>query len=717
MAIAKKYQDELEDLKECVRESYKYFKENREYFNTMRKFVLQSNLTPDDISNIEELNRPPLQFNLTEAYVSRLLGEYAKQEPNTEVFANPSDNPPDADMVDCVEGHMRHIFNEFSSNENYRDTMTGGYSVIKLDYDYENENSFDHKISVKRVYDPLLTLFDPTARESHKGDGDFCAELYPMTEKDLKEMGYEIEIPETTTNTSVDGFKWNYKVGGKKVTLVCDYYKKKKKKVKLLKLSDNSSRTEKEYENILDDYAKNRIEQPPSVVKQRYSLQTTICRYRFVENELLEYTETSFSILPLIFVDGNSALIRENGENSEAKQIVKAYVHNARDIQRLMNMTGQQLAHSIETMVDHKMKIAMESVPKQYQEAYVDVQYPGNYIYKAYDDQGRPLPPPQEVTKMPLPPEVVSTFNGSSQLMQNILGDFNPNLGVNKNDMSGVAMIEGITQSNSGAMPYIVKMLESLQQLAKGILDLIPKLYVTPRSIPIMTADNKRGFILINSNKVPQDGKKYKNTKPINISYSASDLGVVLKPGVNFQVQQQRALQTIIPLTQALPAFASIINGKGLPILFDNLEIRGADRLKVLAEEQVEQQQMMQKLQQSGKLPQNNPQMLKIQLEQQKMTLDNQIKQAELELKQQQLQDERFKVAADLVSSHQDNVVQMAKVKTERAVHGANIALQAHDQIHRHQSDAIDHVKDITNMANDFNQQQQSQVQSEPENI
>jgi len=275
--------------------------------------------------------------------------------------------------------------------------------------------------------------------------------------------------------------------------------------------------------------------------------------------------------------------------------------------------------------------------------------------------------------------------------------------------MSGVAMIEGITQSNSGAMPNIVKMLEALQQLAIGILDLIPKLYVTPRSIPIMTGENKRAFVLINTNKVPQNGDKYQNKKPIKISYCASDLGVVIKPGVNFEVQKQRALQTMISLTQALPAFAGIVNGKGLPILCDNLEIRGADRLKVIAEEQVQQQQ--------SKTPPPNPAMLKLQLEQQKMQLDNQIKQAELQLKQQQLQDERFKVAADLVSSHQDDVIQMEKVKTERAVHGANMVLDTHDQIHRHRTDAVNHAKDLMNMAQaDRHHQDQMNSQMESQN-
>ena len=708
--VAKRYQDDLKDIQENVRNSYKYFRKNREYFNNTRRFVLETNLNDDDKHVLDQLNRPILQFNTLEAYESRLLGEYSKQQASIEVFANPTDNPPDPEMVEYIEGHMRAIFQQYDSYEVYRDQLTGGYSAIKLSYDYENDLSFNHKIEIKRVYDPLLCGWDETSREKHKGDGQYCYELFPLTEDDIKEMNYDIDVKAINPSRDESGFQWCYKIGDKKIIMVCDFYKKKKKRIKIFRLSDNSVRTEAEYKRILDIYEKKQIvPQAPSIIGARYSMQTTICRYRFVQDQVISYSETAFPILPIVFVDGNSVLLKDDAGEYGVKQVVKGYTHNATDAQRLMNLSGQQLANSIQTIVEHKMKIALESVPKGYESSYFDVQYPGNYIFKAYTDDGRQLPPPQEVTKMPIPPEVVSTFMGASQLIQNILGSYDAQLGINKTQLSGVAIVEGATQSNATAMPYIVNLLASLQQVANGIIDLIPKLYVTPRSIPIVTAENKRAFVLVNTGAVPQNGKKFKNTKPIRISYNVADLGVTVKPGVNFEVQKQRALETLISLSQALPAFASIVNGQGLPILCDNLEIRGADRLKVIAEQQVQmqqaQQQQQQQQQQQGSSPQFNPAIQNIALQQQKLMLDNQNKQAEIQLKQVQLQNERMKINADYASSRQDNAVQLAKVSTERAVHAGDLALRTHDQLHRHTSDAIEHAKDLLEMGkSDLNQ-------------
>lgn len=697
--IAKAYREELPELREGVRESYRFLEKARKKFNDVRKFVLKSNITEADKANLKELKKPVLEFNALEAYVSRLLGEFAAQEPSLEVQAQPLDNPPDADMVDYVEGHLRSIFQKFNRYEIYRDQLTGGFSAIRLCYDYESDMSFNHCIYAERVYDPLLIGFDPIAREKHKGDGEYCFELYPKTEDELKEM-YPGIIFSSAEGIGGNDFKWSYTIGNKKIHLLCEFYKKKKKKIKIHRLSDNSVVTESQYQKILENYEQTqKFAQPPAIIETRKTKQTIICCYVFTENQLLEVYDTDYSILPIIFVDGNSVLIRQESENSDVEQIVKPYVENAVDIQRLKNLSGQQLADGIETMIQHKMKVALESIPPKYLEQYTNVQYAGNYIYKAYKDDGTPLPAPQEVVKVPLPPEIMNTFTGCDQMMQAILGSYDATLGINKNQLSGIAIENGATQSNATAMPYIVNLLCSLQQLANGILDLIPKLYVTPRSIPIITAENKKAFVLINTTSVPQDGKKYENKKPIRISYNAQDLHVIVKPGVNFEVQQQRALDTTLSLAQTLPSFASILNGKGLPILFENINVRGADRWRLLAEQQVEIQEKQQALQQQQGQAQFNPILQKLQLEQQKLQLENQVKQVELSLKQQELENDKIKMGIDYAANLQDNQVQLEKAKTERQVHEDNITLKAHEHIHRQSSDMINHAKDIVEMA------------------
>ncbi|CAB4127222.1 hypothetical protein UFOVP85_61, partial [uncultured Caudovirales phage] len=76
--VAKRYQDNLARIKKVVRNTHDYFKDNYDRYNEFRKFVFESSLTEDEITLLMTMNRPQLEFNVLEAYISRLLGEFSK---------------------------------------------------------------------------------------------------------------------------------------------------------------------------------------------------------------------------------------------------------------------------------------------------------------------------------------------------------------------------------------------------------------------------------------------------------------------------------------------------------------------------------------------------------------------------------------------------------------------------------------------------------------
>lgn len=707
MAIAQTHQSRLKDIKSKILDSYVYFEKNREYYNTTRKFVLKTNITPQLQSELEKLSRPVLQFNALEAYVSRQLGEFAKQVPGIEVSSEPSEKMPNPAEVSFVENYMRGVIKDLDSYSIYRDSLTGGFSCIKVWTEYENSHSFNQKICAGRVYDPLLVGFDSAAQKSHKGDGSYCFEIIPLTEDQFREL-YPNEDIENCFNGAMEGFRWGYTAGKKRIILVCDFYEKRTRKVKLYRLSDNRSRTKKQYEEILAQY-ENKFEQAPSIIDERISDIPYVCRYRLTSESVLEYKESDFCGLPLIFVDGNSVLVRREGANSDIEEISKAYVHNALDSQRLRNVSGQTIANEIESMVQHKMKIALESIPTGYEKAYRNPQKASNYIYKAYKDgTDTPLPAPQEVVKMPLPPEVLNTFMGSDQLIQSALGSYDATMGINKADISGKAIIEGATQSNAAAMPYIVNYLAAIEQMANIILDLIPKYLITPRSVPIVTPEGKREHVSIND---PNDPKSLK------IQYTPSDLKITMKPGVNFDVQKNRALMTLEGLSQAFPSINQMLNENGLPIIFDNLDIKGADQLKVMAEEFTQQQkaqkEQMMKMQQQGQM--QNPEMMKLQLENQKAQAKDQNEKAELGLKQQEVnikqQEADIKqqtanlqgvmAQVDAINKRLDSIVELKKNETERQVHGLNAAITKEENDRKHVMNVAGHNHKVSKEAFD----------------
>lgn len=702
----------LTRIKKNINDSYVYFKKNREYFNSMRNFVFNTTITDAQRSALEELDRPIIEFNVVEAFISRLLGEFSKQTPGVSVHAEPTVSVAPESTIKVVQGHMRHILTGLRSNEIYKDQLSGGFSCMKIWTEYENSKTFKQKICLDRVFDPLLCGFDPAAQKPHKGDGSYCFEIIPLTEAQFRAIYGNDVVLEGCYKGALEGFKWGYKSNRKNTIMLCNYYEKKSTRTRLFELPGGICLTEAEYNEMLKMYAENNdIAQPPIPINKRWTQIPKIYRYQIIATQILECVETDLSILPLVFVDGNSITIRKDGDGGTIEQLTRSYVHNAIGPQKLKNLAGQTIANHIENLVEHKMKVSLESVPVQYEEAYTNVQSASNYIYKQYSDDGtQQYNPPEEVVKVPLPPEIMNAYMSAEQTIQASLGSYDAALGINKNQLSGVAIVEGATQSNAAAMPFVVNYLASLQQCAEGVLDLIPKYYVTPRSVPVLNDDDKKEHVSINGSDI--------NSPRMN--FNSADLKVIVSAGVNFEVQQTRALQMLIELSNALPGMAQLINNpKGLSILADNLIIRGADQIKSMAEEATKDMEE-QKQQMQNQPPAPNPLQQKMALEQAKIMSKDQNEKSLIGIKNKEADTNRIKVLAKNQNEKLRVALQAERDDTERMVHGISLGIQnksADTQIAKQMIDSATNLIDdnpiVPTTAKEASQMSQVQPQAQ----
>lgn len=614
--------EKLAYLQKCVDESREYFQENIDRYNEFMRFVFKTSLTEQDLNTLDAVGKPTIEFNIVEAFISRLRGEFAKQEPSLTVRA--ADGIPISmltpnfiQLIDVIEAHLRATFFDAANDKLeyniYSDLLAGGWSVLQVYTDYVSERSFEQNIYVDRVFDPTLTGFDPLARQSHKGDGRYCFMLYPFTKEQFEEEFGKDKAGDFKFTRDNTGFSWSFKNEKEDIVLICEFYEKVKKKVKLIKLSNGHAVTEKEYTDFLKDWeAEGRIEQPPIPVgNPRTTHIESIVRYRFCENQVLDKVQTNYKYLPLVFVDGNSVTLN-NGSMSQ--QMTRPYVYHAKGIQQLKNFAGQSLGNELENMVQHKWIAANESIPVEYQEAYQNVQKADVLVYNHFLDKKNPdvtLPPPREVNRTPIPPEVSNTFKMSDEMTQMILGSYDSSLGINDNQLSGVAIANGAMQSNNASVPYIVGYIKGLNRVSQIMVDLIPKYYRTPRSLPILLPSGKRSYEIIN-----KKGSLFMNYDPTNLQ-------VKVETGVNFAMQKEIALQTIVRLMQASPLFAQFINTHGLQILLDNIEIRGIEDLKSKAEEFQKQMaaQQQQEQQAQGQQVQLQNQVVQMQLAEQQRNL------------------------------------------------------------------------------------------------
>ncbi len=718
----------LESIKNDIETSWLYFEDNYRLYQKLYTFVFKTALTEADLQKLSRLGKPPIEFPILEAYISRLRGEFAKQQPQIDVHAAEGLAIGRIDdeyvkLMKVIQAHLNEIFFEADNDEFtydiYSDTLAGGFSVAKVYTEYVNEKSFMQKICIERVFNPCLCGFDPLATKSHKGDGRYCFELSPMTQE---EFGIEFGAERAKTfnfTRAVEGFNWNYKNADQKIVLVGDYYVKVQKSVTLVRLAENDleiplQMTISEYNKMEKEWS--RVEQIPAILERRKSTTTRIDRYRICQNEILDYEETSYPMLPLVFFDGNSVMLT-NEEGAQTVQMTRPYIYNAQGIQRLKNFSGQTVGQEIEDMVQHKYMIPVTGIPKAYEKIYQNPQIAATLAYNQYDPQNPSvrLDPPQVIPRIPTPPLVQETFMGSDATTQAILGSYDAILGVNDKQISGVAIQQGAMQSNAAAIPYLMGYIKGMQRCAEIVIHLLPLFYTTPRSIPIRLPNGKRDYQVINQAYPKEDQQKKMLQKAqemgmgnqieeqqdqeseseemenaIMFNYDPQDLNVRVEPGVNAAVQKQVSMEQLTGLMQASPIFAEFMNSQGLPTLLENLDIQGVEGLKEMAEQF--QAQMQKQQQEAAQQPTDTDkvvqaEIMKAQLEAQARDQKTQADlvvaigklanmHEELELKKQELE---LKAKQAHVSLHMD--------QEERAAKASESTIQMALEVMKHQSE------------------------------
>jgi hypothetical protein len=655
-AVAQTYKNQLKRIKKNIESSNISFKKNNDRFHEFFKFVFETAISESDKAALSTMGKPIVEFNITNAPISRLCGEFSKQMPSIKVMAE-NGMPVEPEVIEVVEGHIRHILddaNKHNAQYNiYKDQLGGGFSGWKIYTDYANEMTFKQIIMARRVYEPTLCGFDQNAREVSKQDAEFCYEFFPMPKEKFKDDYPDVDLNELSFGMDNDSLNWSYSCDNEDIVLVCDYYEKKRKRFKIVEVAGHGTMAADDYKKLLEDWElEARTEQAPIVTNERWTTKQTIVRFRIVGTEVIDRIETDYKYLPIIFVDGDSVIIK-NASSAAYKQFTKPYVYHAKGIQRLVNFSGQVIGNDFENMVMHKFKVAKESIPQEeiYQEAYENVQQASTLVYNAFmdNDPDKPIPPPQEIVRVPLPPEVLQTFNTSMQMLQNILGSYDASLGINDNQLSGTAIVEAATQSNAAAMPYVVSHMQALSHVATCILDLIPKYYKTTRTIPVIDRDGVRSYQIVNKNGYP------------SFNYDENALSVKVEAGPNFAIQKARALNQIMLLMQASPLFAQFMNEVGLSYILDNMEFRGSE---VLAEKSKQWMEELQKKQaQAQQQPSPEEQML--QIEQKKVEMKAQDMQINAALKGKGLQIDEKKADTDRLELELKAGVSDAKMATD----------------------------------------------------
>jgi hypothetical protein len=551
-------------FKKCVEAD----RENRRKAVEDLKFLHVPGEQWDEALKTERGIRPCYEFNKLRVTIKRIVNDIRANRPVGKVRAV---EDGDKDTADTIEGLCRNIWT-VSDADCAIDTAAeysvgGGMGAWRVVTKYSTDDAWDQDIIIEPIRNPLTLWADPAAKDPMKRDASFW-----FLESRMSKEGYEAkygkkDAVEWEASEFDDDVEWQ---DGDSVR-VCEYWYRKPV-TKLLALLPDGKTVEAE-------------QVPPGVVPMRTRQVQThqICMAIIAGDKVLEGpTDWAGAQFPFVVVYGEHLVV-------DGKVQWFGLTRFAKDAQRAYNFS-RTLA--IETVAKAPLDTDWATVTQangltdQWARAHKEL-----LPFRLYNPDPQSPGPPLRSPGAQVPVGLVNEMQWSSEDIKATTGIFDNSLGRQANENSGVAIRARQAQAEIATFNYSDNIARGVRRTYEILVDLIPKVYDTERSIRVLGADGAEKYARVNSLD-PQTGQAMND-----LSRGKYDVAITIGP--NMGTQRQEAAEVYMGLMQGNPGLFPIVGDLVVKTFDYPYSDEMAERLRLMAPPQI--QQFLAQKEQTGK--------------------------------------------------------------------------------------------------------------------
>jgi hypothetical protein len=512
--------------------------------------------------------RPCYEFNKLRVTIKRIVNDIRANRPVGKVRAV---EDGDKDTADTIEGLCRNIWT-VSDADCAIDTAAeysvgGGMGAWRVVTKYSTDDAWDQDIIIEPIRNPLTLWADPAAKDPMKRDAGFWF-LESRMSKEAYEAKYgKKDAVQWEASEFDDDVEWQDDGSVR----VCEYWYRKPV-TKLLALLPEGQSVEAD-------------QVPPGVVPMRTrEVQThQICMAIIAGDKVLEGpTDWAGSQFPFVVVYGEHLVV-------DGKVQWFGLTRFAKDAQRAYNFS-RTLA--IETVAKAPLDTDWATVTQangltdQWARAHKEL-----LPFRLYNPDPQSPGPPLRSPGAQVPVGLVNEMQWSSEDIKATTGIFDNSLGRQANENSGVAIRARQAQAEIATFNYSDNIARGVRRTYEILVDLIPKVYDTERSIRVLGADGAEKYARVNSLD-PQTGQAMND-----LSRGKYDVAITIGP--NMGTQRQEAAEVYMGLMQGNPGLFPIVGDLVVKTFDYPYSDEMAERLRLMAPPQI--QQFLAQKEQTGK--------------------------------------------------------------------------------------------------------------------
>jgi hypothetical protein len=504
--------------------------------------------------------RPCLTIDRISAPIRHVTNSQREASPTLRI--SPVDSGADVKTATVLEGIVRHIEVSSSAKVAYDTafehavTMGRGYIIVRTEWD--DDMAWTQRISIDAVQNPFSVALDPSARRPDKRDANWGFVFEDLSDEEYaNQYGKDNEASSLEEMRTVgDGLKHWYNSGSHRIA---EYWYVDVELTPIVACIDTRNPAEitsvkkaaleaaMQANPYLQPYAVN------GVVLEREATIRTVKWAKINGSRILEGNEDKTAgrewagkYVPIIEVIGDELWI-------DGRRDLRGIVRSAKDPQRMYNVWVSALTEQIGLAPRTPFigaKGQFKGLEGRWQQANVR-----NFSYLEYNAisvDGNLAPPPQRQQFEPPIQAMVYAIRQADNDLKATTMLFDASLGEAGPEQSGKAIIARQQQGQVAHAHFLDNLARSHGFLGIILLDMIPRIYDTPRVMRILGTDNTSKPVTINQ---PYDDNGIERIHDLGVG----KYDVVVAMSRSFMTRRQEAVDSLVRLIEANPQMFPIV--------------------------------------------------------------------------------------------------------------------------------------------------------------
>jgi len=513
-------------------------------------------------------NRPCLTINKINGFVHHITNDQRQNRPAINI--SPIGDRSDPETAKILKGLIRQIERQSNADiafdTGFDSAVTMGWGYWRIQTDYEDEDTFDQIVKISSIGNPFTVYLDP---DSVLPDGSDAKWVF-ISDLMLREEFEEVypDADQLPWQEGGPGDEWKSWMTPTHIR-IAEYFYTDTEYKDLVALENGHIG----FEEDLDDAVKDRIKSNPDIVIERREVPCQYIKHcKLTARDILEENDWPGKHIPIVKVVGDAI-------NHEGKIQYSGIVRFAKDAQRMYNfwVTSETELIALAPKAPWVMEEGqVEGHEQRWREANnKSLPY---LLYKGTNIGGKPAPPPQRQPFAGPPAGVVQAKMSAAQDMQATTGiRFDATLQERNYDESGKALRELKRIGDIANFHYIDNLSRSLKHTGKILIDLIPKIYDTPRILTILREDGSEEKVKVDPTLGKSYAKGYDSSgrleKIFNPKLGEYDVTVTIGP--SYATRRQESAESMLNFMKYFPQAAPLIGD----LVARNMDWPGSDEI------------------------------------------------------------------------------------------------------------------------------------------